>query len=167
LNQRKPIKKNEEKLETATPSDKIGKSKLVNKYIERWKETAIQEMKLYGIPASVTLAQGILESNAGQSTLSKKYNNHFGIKWRKKGKFVIMSDDKPRDKFCVYKSGWESFRHHSKFLQGKRYKSLYKSKNYKDWCRGLKKCGYATNPKYDVLLISIIEKHQLYKYDNP
>lgn len=145
------------------------KENAVDLYIKRYSKTAVEEMKLYGIPASITLAQGIVESNAGRSNLSVKHNNHFGMKWRK-GRaegYAVYSDDSPRDKFVVYKSAWRSFRDHSILLaKSDRYKRLFKSNDYKRWAKGLKDCGYATNKSYDKMLISVIEKYKLYKFDN-
>ena len=130
-------------------------------YIDRFQEVAISEMKLYGIPASITLAQGLLESNNGNSMLATKANNHFGIKCHSnwEGKRIYKDDDAKNECFRVYSSAWESFRDHSKFLQSNRYQFLYefKSTDYKSWARGLKKAGYATDPKYPDLLIKIIE----------
>jgi flagellum-specific peptidoglycan hydrolase FlgJ len=156
-----------EKKELAKKS-KINKVQLVNKYIEKYKDVAIKEQKLYGIPASITLAQGILESNAGQSDLSVKCNNHFGMKWLRgrKEKYAIYADDSPTDKFVVYKSAWWSYRDHSKLLiTADRYKSLFKCKYYKCWAKGLQKAGYATSKHYAKSLISIIEQYKLYQYD--
>ena len=157
----------QEKKDVAKKS-KINKVQLVNLYIEKYKDVAIKEQKLYGIPASITLAQGILESNAGQSDLSVKCNNHFGMKWLKgrKEKYAVYADDSPTDKFVVYKSAWWSFRDHSKLLtSASRYKSLFKCKYYKCWAKGLQKAGYATSKHYAKSLISIIEQYQLYQYD--
>ena len=140
-------------------------------YIDRFKAVAIQEMNLYGIPASITLAQGLFESGNGNSELAKVANNHFGIKasstWA--GKVYYKDDDNPNDKFRVYKIAEDSFRDHSEFLKKKNYSALFElNKNdYKGWAYGLKKAGYATNPKYPVLLINIIEKYNLDKYDQP
>jgi flagellum-specific peptidoglycan hydrolase FlgJ len=156
-----------EKQELAKKS-KITKVELVNQYIEKYKRVAIKEQKLYGIPASITLAQGILESNAGQSSLSAKCNNHFGMKWIKgrKEKYAIYADDSPTDKFVVYKSAWWSYRDHSKLLMLQRYKPCRKcNRDYECWARQLKKCGYATAPHYAKCLISIIKQYKLYKYD--
>jgi len=139
-------------------------------FIKRFAKTAVTEMEKYGIPASITLAQGMTESNYAQSRLSKKANNYFGIKchggW--KGKRIYHDDDKKGECFRKYPSAWWSFRDHSKFLQSSRYQSLYKYKikDYKSWAKGLKKAGYATNPKYASLLIDKIEKYQLWRYDN-
>ena len=122
-----------------------------------------------GIPASITLAQGILESGSGNSDLAKYANNHFGIKctsdW--KGKNYFRDDDQKNDCFRVYKDARESFRDHSEFLKRKRYSFLFQldKNDYKSWAQGLKTAGYATNPKYPDLLINMIEKYQLYQYD--
>lgn len=139
-------------------------------YIEKYKNVAIREMKLYGIPASITLAQGILESGAGKSTLAVKANNHFGIKchtgWE--GKRVYHDDDKKNECFRKYKNADESFRDHSLFLKNRsRYAFLFEESptDYKAWAKGLKKAGYATNPKYPSLLIGLIERYELHKYD--
>jgi flagellum-specific peptidoglycan hydrolase FlgJ len=147
----------------------LSKEELVNAYVKRYYNTAVEEMKLYNIPASITLAQGIIESNAGQSKLSVKENNHFGIKCKanSKHKCANYADDDPDDMFRVFDSAWESYREHSKLLVGSRYKHLTKLKksNYKGWARGLKKAGYATNPNYDKLIIAIVERYKLYNYD--
>jgi len=137
-------------------------------YIQKWKDVAIQNMQEHNIPASITLAQAILESGDGNSDLAKMSNNHFGIKcheWR--GERVYYDDDKKGECFRKYKNASESFEDHSDFLKRKRYASLFELdiKNYKGWARGLKKCGYATNPAYAKLLIDLIEKNELYKYD--
>ena len=139
-------------------------------YIKKYRELAVEEMKKYHIPASITLAQGLLESGAGQSTLARKSNNHFGIKcgsdWR--GKTVSHDDDARGECFRAYKHPKESYEDHSKFLAGRsRYASLFKLKitDYKGWARGLKKAGYATNPRYADQLIGIIELYELHKYD--
>ena len=127
-------------------------------------------MKRYGIPASITLAQGLLESAAGQSRLAKEANNHFGIKvsgyWT--GPYIVKSDDRPDDKFRVYSSPAESYEDHSKFLRsGKRYASLFdlKKTDYKGWAHGLKRAGYATSPTYAQALINMIDKYNLHTFD--
>lgn len=138
-------------------------------YIEAFKQISISEMNKYGIPASITLAQGILESGSGSSELAKYANNHFGIKctsdW--KGKAYYKDDDQRDDCFRVYKDPQESYRDHSDFLKRKRYAALFEldKNDYRNWAIGLKNAGYATNPKYAQLLINIIEKYQLNKYD--
>lgn len=139
-------------------------------YINQYKDLAISHMKDYKIPASITLAQGILESGAGTSTLARKSNNHFGIKcgssWR--GATVRHTDDAPNECFRAYKHAQESYKDHSLFLtNGARYAFLFKLDiaDYKAWARGLKKAGYATDPSYANRLITIIEDYELYKYD--
>ncbi|WP_421941892.1 glucosaminidase domain-containing protein [Pedobacter sp.] len=138
-------------------------------YIDEFKAVAIEEMNAYGIPASITLAQGILESGSGNSDLAKYANNHFGIKctsdW--KGKNYFRDDDQKNDCFRVYKDARESFKDHSEFLKRKRYSFLFQldKNDYKSWAQGLKTAGYATNPRYPDLLINMIEKYQLYQYD--
>ncbi len=138
-------------------------------YIDAYKWIARKEMKKNGIPASITLAQGILESASGNSVLARKANNHFGIKctsdWN--GKTYYADDDKPNECFRRYKHPETSFHDHSEFLKRKRYSSLFEldRDDYEGWAKGLRKAGYATNPKYPQLLINLIEKHKLYKYD--
>jgi len=140
-------------------------------YIDMYKSVAIEEMNAYGIPASITLAQGILESGSGNSDLARYANNHFGIKctadW--KGKAYYRDDDKNNESFRVYEDARDSFRDHSEFLKRKRYGFLfqYDKNDYKNWAIGLRTAGYATNPKYPDLLINIIEKYQLSQYDQP
>ncbi|MFT5055014.1 MAG: flagellum-specific peptidoglycan hydrolase FlgJ, partial [Oceanospirillaceae bacterium] len=139
-------------------------------YINMYAGFAVEEMKLSGVPASITLAQGILESGDGNSSLAKKAKNHFGIKchgmWQ--GKKHYMDDDAKDECFRAYGSVFDSYKDHSAFLKGRdRYADLFKLKltDYKGWARGLKKAGYATNPKYPALLIKIIEENDLAKYD--
>ena len=138
-------------------------------YIDKYKDWAIEQMHQYGIPASITLAQGLLESNAGRSRLATQANNHFGIKvggsWN--GPYIIQADDRPNDKFRKYKSARERYIDHSKFLQGKRYQGLYRlgKTDYKGWARGLKAAGYATSPTYADALIRVIEMYELYRFD--
>ncbi|MFC0518512.1 glucosaminidase domain-containing protein [Mucilaginibacter angelicae] len=140
-------------------------------YIERFKAIAIQEMNQYGIPASITLGQGLFESGAGSSDLAKYANNHFGIKctsdWT--GKSYYKDDDNVNDCFRVYDNPEDSFRDHSNFLKRKNYAKLFEldKNDYQGWAYGLKKAGYATNPNYPQLLINIIEKYNLAQYDRP
>jgi len=139
-------------------------------YIEKYKVIAVKKMLEHGIPASITLSQGILESGAGKSSLAKDANNHFGIKCHKgwTGGTYIMDDDKRNECFRKYESAEESFEDHSQFLTTRgRYAFLfeYKVTDYKKWAHGLKKAGYATNPKYAHLLIKVIEDNELYKFD--
>jgi LysM repeat protein len=138
-------------------------------YIEKFKNAAINEMNRAGIPASITLAQGVLESDNGNSTLARKANNHFGIKchdWT--GKSMNMDDDEKNECFRKYKSVDESFRDHSEFLRNSsRYNSLFSLNrmDYKGWAKGLKKAGYATSKTYANDLIQIIEESNLHQYD--
>ena len=138
-------------------------------YIAFFKAVAIHEMKLYGIPASITLAQGILESGSGKGRLARQANNHFGIKchdWT--GPRIYHDDDRAQECFRKYNDPSQSYRDHSLFLaKRKRYADLFKHKitDYKAWARGLKKAGYATDPQYPKKLISLIERYKLYRYD--
>jgi hypothetical protein len=140
-------------------------------YIERFKTIAIREMNLYGIPASITLAQGLFESGSGNGELARVANNHFGIKcspdW--KGKNYYKYDDNKNDCFRVYDKPEDSFRDHSNFLKKKNYARLFEldKNDYRGWATGLKQAGYATNPRYADLLINVIEKYHLDKYDQP
>jgi len=140
-------------------------------YIERYKDIAIKEMNLYGIPASITLAQGLFESGSGNGELARVANNHFGIKcspdW--KGKSYFKDDDNKNDCFRVYDKPEDSFRDHSNFLKKKNYARLFEldKNDYRGWAMGLKQCGYATNPKYADLLIGVIQKYNLDQYDQP
>lgn len=140
-------------------------------YIERYKGIAIDQMQRYGIPASIKLAQGLLESGAGNSRLAVQGNNHFGIKcggsWR--GPSMRKDDDARNECFRVYRHVQESFEDHSKFLLARRYADLFRLRpdDYKGWARGLKKAGYATNPRYPDLLIELIERYDLTRFDHP
>lgn len=138
-------------------------------YIDQYKDLAIEQMKAHGIPASITLAQGVLESGAGRSRLATKGNNHFGIKCHGWGGASIYEDDDERNEcFRRYPSAYDSFEDHSRFLRnGRRYQSLFllSPTDYKGWARGLKAAGYATNPKYADQLIGIIQLYKLYQYD--
>jgi hypothetical protein len=143
----------------------------VNRYIGQYKWIAVREMQQYGIPASITLAQGIIESNAGQSDLAVKANNHFGIKCQKEwtGPTFHKDDDKPDECFRKYNDPLDSYRDHSLFLTTRdRYKSLFSLPrgDYRAWANGLKAAGYATNPAYADLLIKTIEKFSLQQYDS-
>lgn len=140
-------------------------------YIQQYKDVAIEQMLKWKIPASITLAQGLLESAAGQSTLAIKGNNHFGIKchngWT--GPTMLKDDDRKDDCFRVYSSAYESYEDHSKFLaSGQRYRGLFSLKitDYKGWAKGLKAAGYATSPTYAQSLIDVIERYGLAQYDN-
>ena len=144
---------------------------LVNRYIQQYRDIAIKEMMIYRVPASITLAQGILESDAGRSDLATEANNHFGIKCHKEwsGKTFFKDDDEKGECFRKYDSPIESFRDHSWFLtQRDRYKGLFELDvtDYKGWARGLKSAGYATNPAYADKLIKTIETFLLYRFDS-
>ena len=142
-------------------------------YAEKYAEFAMEQMRLYGIPASVTLAQGILESASGQSRLAQNENNHFGIKATQSwiaggGRYGLYTDDKPNENFCSYDSVGDSYAHHSRFLkENSRYASCFKldADDYRGWAQGLDKAGYATAGKYAPALISIIESNDLQRYD--
>ena len=142
----------------------------INLYIKKFAPAAVKNMRFYRIPASITLAQGVLESGYGEGTLAKKANNHFGIKCHKgwKGKSIRHDDDAKNECFRSYKNPLRSYRDHSLFLVGRdRYSSLFKlkRKDYKGWARGLKAAGYATDPKYAEKLISLIERFNLTRFD--
>jgi flagellum-specific peptidoglycan hydrolase FlgJ len=146
------------------------KNTACRKYVERFAATAMAEMKQFGIPASITLAQGLLETDAGGSKLATDSNNHFGIKCRSKCRHCTCrnySDDDVYDMFRVFDSAWESFREHSKLLQIDRYKHLKKlgTTDYEGWAKGLKKAGYATDKNYDKKLVQIIEELDLHQFD--
>lgn len=138
-------------------------------YIDRYSPLAVEQQQAYGIPASITLAQGLLESAAGRSTLATRGNNHFGIKchsgWT--GDTLLRSDDAPDECFRAYNSAAESFADHSKFLLRKRYAPLFTldPTDWQSWAVTLRKCGYATDPNYASRLITIIERYALYLYD--
>jgi LysM repeat protein len=138
-------------------------------YIAQWKDEAVYQMVVHKIPASITLAQGILESGDGNSRLAREGNNHFGIKchndWQ--GKTLHEDDETKGECFRKYDNARESFEDHSAFLQRKRYETLFALPvdDYKGWCKGLKQCGYATNPKYPELLLKIIDEFALHQYD--
>ena len=142
-------------------------------YVDKYAEAAMEQMRKYGIPASVTLAQGILESASGQSELSRKGNNHFGIKATKTwldggGRYLVYTDDKPNEKFCQYASVADSYEHHSLFLRGnKRYSNLFELSpdDYVGWTRGLQEDGYASSKQYASSLQALIRQNGLDKYD--
>jgi uncharacterized C2H2 Zn-finger protein len=140
-------------------------------YIDKFKTIAVQEMNLYGIPASITLAQGLFESGSGNGELARVANNHFGIKCNSewKGKGYYKDDDNHNDCFRVYDRPEDSFRDHSEFLKRPRYAKLFQldKNDYTGWANGLKAAGYATNPNYPQLLINIIKKYNLDQYDRP
>ena len=148
------------------PKSKLSKED----YIRLYKDIAIKEMNTFGIPASITLAQGILESSSGNSELARRAHNHFGIKCHKgwNGKRMHMDDDAKNECFRKYKNPFDSFKDHSIFLSSRdRYAFLFDLEitDYKAWAKGLKRAGYATNPKYPQLLIKLIEDYRLFEYD--
>ncbi len=154
---------------TRKPSTTLTYKERVQQYIYEFSGIAKSEMKTYGIPASITLAQGILESGAGYGDLTSRAKNHFGIKchdWE--GDRVYHDDDRLQECFRKYDRASESFRDHSLFLKNrKRYARLFtfNQKDYKSWARGLREAGYATDRKYPEKLIGIIEKYRLYEFD--
>lgn len=164
-----PPKQAEVSAEKAVPESSIPVINTPLEYIAYFKTTAIQEMQIYGIPASITLAQGILESGSGKGRLARQANNHFGIKchdWT--AAKIYHDDDKAQECFRKYKDPKNSYRDHSEFLTNRsRYASLFKLKmtDYKGWAKGLKKAGYATDSKYPKKLISLIERYELYVFD--
>ena len=151
--------------ETITQTKEEPKKYTPESYIDTWRDVAIKQMRKYGVPASITLAQGLLESANGNSLLAREAKNHFGIKctsdWNG-GRY-----NKGGDCYRQYKSAQESFADHCEFLKKKRYAGLFQLRvtDYKGWARGLKDAGYATNPKYPELLINMIEKYHLDRYD--
>ncbi|MDX1604215.1 MAG: glucosaminidase domain-containing protein, partial [Salinimicrobium sediminis] len=157
------------KEKTQVPSTPRTYSDKIEAYIHEFAPIAREEMELYKIPASITLAQGILESGAGEGELTRKANNHFGIKchgWN--GGSVYHDDDRSQECFRKYKDPKYSYRDHSLFLtERKRYAALFDLDitDYKGWARGLRAAGYATDRKYPDKLISLIERYQLYRYD--
>lgn len=155
----------------ATPPKTKTYTDVKLKYIDTYSKIAMEEMRRYKVPASITLAQGILESRSGQSELTRKSNNHFGIKCHKgwTGGKTYHDDDEKGECFRVYDYPEKSFRDHSLFLAERtRYADLFKLKitDYKGWAKGLRKAGYATDKKYPEKLINIIEAYKLYQYDD-
>ena len=152
-----------------TVREMTGERQTVVLDYEAYPDMALKKMAEHGIPASITLAQGLLESRNGNSVLATEGNNHFGIKctpdWT--GGKMYHDDDRKNDCFRKYKEAAQSFEDHSKFLQRPRYASLFELKptDYKGWAHGLKKCGYATDPRYPQKLIDLIERYELYKLD--
>lgn len=145
--------------------------KTEDQYIQKFAQYAVEEMEKYQIPASIKLAQGLLETGGGQSRLAQQGNNHFGIKCKEDwtGKTMSHTDDAPNECFRVYNDPKESYEDHSKFLRFRKYyQNLFNLniKDYKGWAHGLKKAGYATNPRYAQILISKIEQLKLYEFDN-
>ena len=142
----------------------------INFYIKKFAPAAVKNMRFYKIPASITLAQGVLESGYGESTLAKRANNHFGIKCHKewRGRSIRHDDDEEDECFRSYKNPLKSYRDHSLFLVDRdRYNGLFelKRKDYKGWAFGLKAAGYATDPRYAEKLISLIERFNLTRFD--
>ncbi|MGI6046642.1 MAG: glucosaminidase domain-containing protein [Petrimonas sp.] len=155
------------------PNSALGQSRLkvYEDYIDKYSGIAVKHMNDYKIPASIKLAQGILESGAGMSDLARRSNNHFGIKchrdWR--GESVYAADDTPNDCFRKYRRVEDSYDDHSEFLTtGSRYRELFNLSitDYKSWARGLQKTGYATDRAYANKLIKLIEDYELYRFDN-
>lgn len=140
-------------------------------YVKRFAHIAVTYMHTYGVPASISLAQGLLESAGGTSKMAVRSNNHFGMKCFsrncRKGHCSNYPDDTHKDFFLNYKAAWESWRAHSILVTTKHYKSLPKKckKNYREWAFGLKRLGYATDPNYAYALIRLIERHKLNVYD--
>ena len=168
LNKRKSKKEKNNKVITVDKqSPNISN---VYDYIDYFSQVAMDEMKLYKIPASITIAQGILESGSGKGRLAVNANNHFGIKchdW--KGPVIYHDDDEKQECFRKYSAPEYSYRDHSIFLSSRsRYSNLFSLSidDYKGWAKGLKKAGYATDKKYPSKLISLIERYKLYEFDN-
>lgn len=138
-------------------------------YIDRYAPLAVRHQAEHGIPASITLAQGLLESAAGRSALAVNANNHFGIKCHKDwtGGTVSRDDDAPGECFRAYDTPEESYEDHARFLKRSRYRSLFDLQvtDYKGWAKGLRACGYATDPQYAARLVTVIERYALYAYD--
>ncbi len=152
----------------ADPSVVKSKKDKCQDYVSRFVNVARAERSKFGIPVSITLAQGLLESDAGDSRLTRSANNHFGIKtFNSKVAHVVLKDDTPKDKFKKYGSAWESYRDHSHLLMKNHYKHLqYLSKtDYAGWAKGLQQAGYATDKTYANKLVQIIESLQLYRFD--
>ncbi len=156
--------------QAASAKDKTSLSATYLEYIDTYKKIAIRHQQEYGIPASITLAQGLLESRAGRSRLATQGNNHFGIKCHKNlwdGDVIYADDDRRHECFRKYGSAEESFEDHARFLKKKRYAPLFKLKvtDYKKWAKTLRECGYATDKRYADKLIELIETYELYKFD--
>lgn len=169
----KPVK-TKSKVKTKSEAAPVGASELFSEqaedYVERFGSIARGEMQKFGIPASISLAQGLIESRAGSSKLAVNNNNHFGIKCFsrncKKGHCTNFTDDTHKDFFRKFKNPWESWRAHSQLLASGRYTRLKKhGRDYRKWAYGLKSVGYATDRNYAEKLIGIIERYELYKYD--
>lgn len=146
----------------------MAKSTSRQQYIDQYAEFAMEQMRRYGIPASVTLAQGIIESANGKSTLAETANNHFGVKGTFNGAYVVANDDKPNEKFKKYDNVGQSYEDHSKVLMASRYQKYVSSlspDDYKGWAAGIKKGGYATDSNYVSTIVGVIEGNNLQKYD--
>ena len=146
----------------------MAKSTSRQQYIDQYAEYAMEQMRRYGIPASVTLAQGIIESANGKSTLAETANNHFGVKGTFNGAYVVANDDKPNEKFKKYDNVGQSYEDHSKVLMASRYQKYVSSlspDDYKGWAAGIKKGGYATDSNYVPTIVGVIEGNNLQKYD--
>ena len=169
---KKEVKSKKKKSKKKKPKEVVIVPKIINTedYVKFYSNIAMDEMIQFGIPASITLAQGILESGAGKGRLAVQANNHFGIKchdWN--GKKIYHDDDEKQECFRKYDNPEYSYRDHSLFLTNRgRYSFLFdlKKDDYKQWAKGLKKAGYATDPKYPQKLIDLIQRYQLYKFDN-
>ena len=170
------VKRNAKKIENKSPKKTAKKladmdtHMRMKVYVVQYAPLAQKEMKKFGIPASITLAQGLLESQAGVGKLAVKSNNHFGIKCHKgwRGPSVSHDDDAKGECFRKYKKVAQSYRDHSEFLRYRdRYSKLFKMKktDYVSWAHGLKKAGYATDPQYAYKLISLIERYELWQFD--
>lgn len=158
------------KNDAAPVSPKYLTDDMTNDYVSRFSKIAITEMEKYGVPASISLAQGLIESRAGTSKLAVSNNNHFGIKCFsrrcKKGHCSNFTDDTHKDFFRKFTAPWDSWREHSRMISTGRYAKLKKhGRDYRKWSVGLKQLGYATDATYDRKLIGIIEKYELWKYD--
>lgn len=154
---------------TATVNVIADKPNPYQVYIDTYSPMAIEQQQAYGIPASITLAQGLLESRAGQSSLASQGNNHFGIKCHREwtGDTLLRNDDAANECFRAYASAAESFEDHSRFLRRKRYAPCFEHDvtDYASWAKSLRACGYATDPNYATRLIAIIERYALYLFD--
>jgi len=173
-----PTKKKKPKKQTAaiaaTSNDAAPMADLppadVKAYIKKWAALAVEEMRRTGVPASISLAQGIVESRAGRSGLALTANNHFGIKCHVRGKCraghcINFTDDVDLDYFMVYQNAYKSWKAHSDFLKKPRYKRCFQQTTPEGWARELKRAGYATDPNYADKLISIIRRYDLSRYD--
>jgi len=165
------VETKEEIPEVKAPKEvKTAITNSTEEYIKRYGEVSMEEMRKYKIPASITLAQGILESSSGKSELTLRSNNHFGIKCHKgwTGKKTYHDDDEKGECFRVYKDPRNSYKDHSEFLTTRsRYEPLFKldANDYEGWAKGLSRAGYATDRRYPAKLIALIEKYDLHQYD--